>query len=348
MNKIRLLIILSIVMLTPLTREVLAVSEGGLVADDNISEGVGTSEIVPETIPQVMEKWYSSEQIFGDIDIGDFVVSPGKAEIEVKPGETVVKEITITNRIKDGTTFKLEIEDMEGTADGSQALVLTGKTDSPYSINSFISFPQNEVTLALGERAKLPITITVPPSVSPGGYYGSILVSTVRIDDEQKTATPIVARVGSLFFITVPGAVDRAGKALELSTLDQKWWYEKGPINLAILYENTGSIHLNPYGELEVKNMFGQQVGFLELDPWFVLPKSLRSRELSWDREMLLGRYTVTAQINRGYDDIVDEIEVSFWVLPWKIITGSFVVLFIVIFGIRAFLKTFEFKRKSG
>jgi hypothetical protein len=132
-----------------------------------------------------------------------------------------------------------------------------------------------------------------------------------------------------------------------IATLDDTMWYEKGPINLGIFYENTGSVHLNPYGELSITNMFGEEVGFIELEPWFVLPKSLRTREITWDRELLLGRYTVTARINRGYDDIVDEVTTTFWVLPWKIVLGIFASIFILVFSIRAFFRTFEFKRKS-
>ena len=93
--------------------------------------------------------------------------------------------------------------------------------------------------------------------------------------------------------------------------------------------------------------MFGEQVGFVELEPWFVLPKSLRSRDVLWDREFLLGRYTVTAKINRGYDDVVDEVTTTFWVLPWKIVLGTFFILFIIIFSLRVFFRTFEFSRKA-
>jgi hypothetical protein len=72
----------------------------------------------------------------------------------------------------------------------------------------------------------------------------------------------------------------------------------------------------------------------------------LRLREFSWDREWLLGRYTATAYINRGYDDIVDEVSVSFWVLPWKVVGGTFLVIFIVLFTLRTFFRTFEIKRR--
>jgi len=124
-------------------------------------------------------------------------------------------------------------------------------------------------------------------------------------------------------------------------------WLNDGLVGHWKMDENTGSVHVNPYGELSITNMFGEEVGFIELEPWFVLPTSLRVREITWDREFLLGRYKVTAQINRGYDDIIDEVTVVFWVLPWKIVGGIFLILFIIIFGLRAFFRTFEFKRKG-
>jgi hypothetical protein len=302
---------------------------------------------VPSSTP-----WFQVEKLSGqNLAVGDFVVGPGRAELEVEPGETVTYEISVANRISDDRTFEITVEDMAGSEDASQSVVLLGEATGPYTVKDYISFPQNTFTLDLGERARIPVTITMPPNAAPGGYYGSILISTVRVDEEASeeatTRSPIVARVGTLFFITVPGEATKAGEAKELALKNGTWWYEKGPIELSILYENTGSLHLNPYGELEIKNLFGEQVGFVELEPWFVLPKSLRSREIVWDRELLFGRYTATIRINRGYDDIVDERTVAFWVLPWKVVSGIFVGVFMIVFILRLFFRTFEFKRKT-
>ena len=92
--------------------------------------------------------------------------------------------------------------------------------------------------------------------------------------------------------------------------------------------------------------MSGEEVGFVELDPWFALPASLRLREVSWSREFLIGRYIATAKINRGYDDIIDEATLTFWVFPLRYILGGLIVVFLFAFLIRAFFKRFEFKRK--
>lgn len=310
-----------------------------------------SSPVVTSTASTPAQKWYASEQIQGNINVGDFVVGPGKAEIVVSPGETITQEITVTNRISEGRTFTLEVEDIKGSTDGSSAVSLTGRERGPYSILDYISFPKTTFVLGLGERARIPVTITVPADAEPGGYYGSVLVSTDRVADKTSgdagSRSPIIARVGSLFFLTVRGDIETSGQVKSIQTLGDKMWYEEGPIELGILYENTGSVHVNPYGEISITNMFGEEVGFIELSPWFVLPKSLRNLDVTWDRELLLGRYTVNAKINRGYNDIVDEVQTTFWVLPWKIVGGLFLLIFIIVFSIRAFFRTFTFTRKS-
>ena len=334
---------------TPLSGEVFAQQPEDLLVAS--TTGATTTELVlPTDSEDAEEVWYESDRIFGKIDVGDFVVGPGRTEIEINPGETIIQEVIVTNRISDNRTFKLEIEDITGSADGSSAVSLTGDKDGPYSIRDYISFPEDSFVLELGERARIPVSITIPPGTEPGGYYGSVLVSTVQNEATGVVSaprSPVIARVGSLFFIRVRGEAITGGETVSVSLINKKIAYESGPIELGILYENTGSVHVNPYGLLSITNMFGEEVGFVELEPWFVLPKSLRVREVTWDREFLLGRYTVTAKINRGYENVVDEVSVSFWVLPWKIVGTVFLILFIIIFSMRAFFRKFEFKRKG-
>jgi len=326
----------------PPAMEVFAQEEQN-IASSSQTESVTTSAL-----------WYKSERISGQVDVGDFVVGPGRSEIELAPGESETIEISVTNRISDDRIFELVVEDITGTQDGSSLVTVKDGEKSPYSVEDYISFPENSFSLALGERARIPVTISVPADAEPGGYYGSVFVTTLRkgettSDESFQPTSPIIARIGSLIFLTVEGEVERSGQALAVDVVDNgKWWFEEGPIDLGITYENTGSVHLNPYGEISITNMLGEEVGFVELEPWFVLPKAVRNREVTWDREFLFGRYTIEARVNRGYDDVVDTVSTSFWVLPWKIVGGTFAILFIIIFGLRAFFRTFEFKRKGS
>ena len=324
-------------------------------SDDNqlINQTIATTtqQSTTTAVKEDDNSWFRLEKLSGDnFTQGDFVVGPGKFEIEGKPGDVIVREISVTNRVSDNRVFELSVEDISGSSDPNSSVVLLGQEKGPYTIKDYISFPNKTFKLNLGERAWIPVTITIPPDAEPGGFYGSVLISTISSEEEQKeqgVRAPVIARVGTLFFVTVPGEVKKEGYTKELSLANNKWWYENGPIKFHILYENTGSIHLNPYGEVRIKNILGEEVGFLEIEPWFALPNSLRTRDIVWDRELLLGRYTATAYINRGYDDVVDEVSTTFWVLPWKAVGVIFLVVFIILLTVRFVFRNFEFKRKT-
>jgi len=317
-----------------------------------------SSDVVVEEINATIDEsslvgLYPTEGVpGGESVIGDFVVGPGKVDVTLKPGQTKIVEVLVTNRTGVSRIFNVTTEDAKGSQDPETPIVLLGDDRGPYSLKDYLTVPYTRFKLGHNERARIPVTISIPPDAEPGGLYGSVLIDTITVDasgkDTNGTApqSAIVARIGTLFFVTVPGEIERSGSLKEFATLMQKKFYQDGPIEFGILYENTGSMHLAPYGELRIKNMFDEEVGYLPLDPWFVLPQSLRLREVTWNREALFGRYTAVLSINRSYDDLIDEANFTFWVLPWKPVVLAFGGLFFVLFLVRAFFKRFEFKRK--
>jgi len=324
--------------------EVLTTGETEEVSDVNIENTSNTSLL----------GLYPSEGVPGGGGaIGDFVVGPGKVDLSIEPGQTKIVEMNVTNRTGETRRFNIKVEDAAGGSNTETPIVLLGDDAGPYSLRDYITVPHDSFDLEHNQRARIPVTISLPSNAEPAGLYGSVLVDTVAIKakpgDSGGTVpqSAIIARVGTLFFITVPGEVEKAAELKQFSTVPEQTFYQSSPINFGILYENTGSIHVSPYGEMRIENMFGEEVGHVELDPWFVLPDSVRLREVSWNREALFGRYTATVYLNRSYNDIIDEASYSFWVLPWKPLALGFAVIFLVIFGIRAFFRRFEFKQKS-
>jgi len=282
--------------------------------------------------------------------LGDYVVGPGRIELSLRPGETVTDYIVVSNRISDDRIFNLTVEDIAGTVDGSQNVVLLGDVDGPYTLRNYVSFASDSFPLNLNERARVPVTISVPTNAEPGGYYGTILVNTIQVSEQTETQSarsPIRTRLGVLLFITVQGEAEVSGEVVGFSTKNNKSFFSKGPIPFALTFQNSGNIHLNPYGELRISNILGEEVGYVTLDPWFVLPNALRVRDITWDRERLLGRYTVTASINRGYQDIIDTQSFTIWVVPWQLLLIIFVTILILNLIWYWLRKNFEFKRKA-
>lgn len=307
-----------------------------------IEQADGQDNILPAS--------YKIEQLPDSETVGDFVVGPGKVELEIAPGESKTVLISVSNRTGAAKLFTLEMEDAAGSQDPKTPIVLLGEQTGPYTMKDFIIVSDNSFIIEHNQRVRIPVTITLPKNAQPGGLYGSLLVTTTSVNPVKDTAAPrsaIVSRIGTLFFITVPGAVEKSGEMIEFSTVPPKTFYTEGPISMGILFENTGSMYLNPYGSITIRNFIGEEVGYVEIEPWFVLPKALRLREVTWDRELLLGRYTITAELNRGYDNIIDTKVIHVWVLPWQMMLGVFVVVFLMFIIVKFITSRFEFKRKS-
>lgn len=294
---------------------------------------------------------YSREQLPTGAVFDDFVVGPGRFEVELAPGESRTVELVVSNRLGVDRVFSFNVEDMEAADDNDGSVLFLGERVGPYTLKDFISVPYDRFFLEHGTRARIPVTISLPPDAEPGGRYGSLLTSVVSEQSDQagpgtQAGTAIISRIGTLFFVTTPGEIERDSALTDFSTLNQQKFFGSGPISFLIESENYGSVHTTPSGVLSITNMAGEEVGNVELPAWFVLPNAVRTRQVDWNRELLVGRYIATVQVNRGYGDIIDELSFSFWVIPWKIILMVFAVLFAFFLILRAFFSRFEFKRK--
>lgn len=286
-------------------------------------------------------------------DQNDFVLEPGKVEVYLDPGQTMTKNIAVSNRTRQKVTFKIETEDFTGSDDPTTPVVLLEGDSSPYSFRANIVPEIASFSLEPGQRITIPVKIQAPAGQQPGGYYSSVLVSNEPSKDlpgsSDSTAgkTKTISRLGVLFFVRVNGPADEKGELSEFRLKgSKKLFYQKGPFTFEILYKNSGNVHLVPYGKIEVTNLFGQKVASLPVDAYFSLPRSMRYREVVWSPGFLLGRYVAHLTLNRGYGQLVDTEEIVVWVLPWKFLLIVLAVafgMFTIVYYVRS---NFEFRRK--
>ena len=285
----------------------------------------------------------------------DFVVEPGKTEIFLNKGESITKNIIITNRINKTVNFKLSTEDLVGTNDASTPIVLMGDEVGPYSLKNFIKPEITEFSLNFGERIVIPVTVSVPLDAEPRGYYGALIVSNEpdKLSDEGSTGaqgkTRIISRIGSLFLVKINGEGKEEGRLEDFKVSGPtKPFYEKKPASFEVIYQNTGNVHLVPYGKITVKNLMGMSIGSIPVDAYFVLPNSTRYREVVWDgNSFLFGRYTASLSLYKGYGNEYQDMQISFWVLPWKILVPVFVGLIIFVTLMYYLLTRFELRKKK-
>lgn len=283
---------------------------------------------------------------------GDIVLGPTKIEVNVDPGETTTEEMIVTNRTGRTINFNVQIEDFMGSRDPSQSIIFTGSVKGPYSLRDWLKPELQSFTLKHGQRIHLPIEILIPKNADPGGHYGAVFAAAQPEAPTSTTAqekaggqVAIISRVGVLLFVRVNGAVKEDGSLKDFKV--EKNFYEKGPISFQLLFENNGSVHLEPYGMVEISNILGRKIDEIQLDPWFVMPDSLRLREVTLAKPFLFGKYTALALVNRGYQNVIDRKSVSFWVIPWKLVLGGLVILFLVIWFIIWIFSHFEIKKRT-
>ena len=273
--------------------------------------------------------------------LGDFVLEPAKVELFFEAGESQEKVLNITNRTDKALEFKIEVEDFTGSQDPNQTVILLGEEKGPYSLKDFIQPEIDTFTLEAKQRIALPIYINVPLDAEPGGLYGSVLVSS-GASPEGGAGTTVVSRLGALFFVGVNGDVNREG---HLSSFVRK--EKNNGSSFELLFANTGNVHLNPSGFIHISNILGSEIAEIEIKPYFAMPNSVRFREVDWEGIKLLGRYKAVVSINKGYDGEVEEMELIFWVISYKIIISILIILFMIIFISRWLIKNFDITREK-
>lgn len=282
-----------------------------------------------------------------------FAIEPGKQEVIVEPGKNLQKTVTVTNTSNQTTRYSLSVEDMVGSNDPNKTIVLLGDDIGPYSLRNYVEFEETEFSLSAGERRVVPYTIQVDKMSEPGGYYGAIIVSNApsRLDPngaDSQTGARVVSRLGSLLLLRYPGEVLESSQIIDFNTIDGTSVYiSKNPDGFVMSTSNNGSVHLVPYGEIQIENIIGKVVSNIPVEPFFVLPDSTRKQTILFnDAGLMLGKYKANLVLNPGYGDQLQTAEYGFWVLPIVPLSITLVILIVLWLIIKFVFSKFRIARR--
>ncbi|KKU79353.1 MAG: hypothetical protein UY04_C0011G0019 [Parcubacteria group bacterium GW2011_GWA2_47_7] len=260
-----------------------------------------------------------------DVPTGAFIVRPAKVELDIKPGEEQTTILTLLN----GTALPLSVstsyEDIAGNAQQSpndEPVKLLGTTGSSYSLKDLFFAHDTSVDMLSGEEVQIPITVKIPKDAEAGGRYGSVILTFKPIlspGSPQNANVAIESRLATLFFVRILGDAKESGQLVKFGIFNDVKTVLKPtlaePLRFQVTYENTGTVHLNPYGLLTLSPLVGKPVSVV-IDPQAVLPGATRMREVDIRDEFSVGYYRAHLNLNRGYGNNVDVADVSFWIVP--------------------------------
>lgn len=294
-------------------------------------------------------------------------VSPSPIVLTLKPGETKTVDVRIFNAGTNTETLKIFLQNFTTNKKNSQVNL---DDNLPPEVNDWIRFAKPVFMVKPGERVTQQISIRVPESA--GFNYNFAMV----ISRQTATVAPAgqSSVVGSVAIFTLLN-VDRPG-AIKKLTVDSfvtaKKYYEYLPAELTLKLKNDGNSLILPAGNTFIQRTANSNdpISVLPINPssLYLLPGVSREYKIKWadglpayvtkaaaanapperhlewnwrDSQFRIGRYVARAVVlyNDGQRDIPVEAQVSFWVIPWKIILGFLLGILVLLIGTFAIIR---------
>ncbi len=256
-------------------------------------------------------------------------VSPPTFEVSANPGDNISNVIRVQNTSDRLLTITTEKRNF--TAVGDEGEVGLTEDDTQYSLAKWVTVTPEVADINPGETFTFAYTIEIPSNAEPGGHFGSIIFRTSALKEADKvTGTSVAQEVGSLLLVKLSGNVK---EKLRMDSFSPKeTFYEYGPVDFEMKFTNTGNVHIKPVGNVIITDVFGNKVANIGVETRNVLPSASRRMEAKWDKKLLFGKYTAVATLNYGSDKDLLTATSSFTVIPYKIVTGAFFALIVVLY----------------
>lgn len=290
-------------------------------------------------------------------------VTPSPLVASLNPGQQTTLELTIRNTSTAKQSLKMGLSSFKVDEDSGEIVL---GNDEPEDAKSIVSFSQPTFDLEAGEVLTQKIIVDTPQDAA-FTYTFATTISRAKPVKPSGSGTAIEGSVAVFTLLNVdrPGA-ERKFELSELAT--NKRVYEYLPAEFSVKLKNTGNTLVQPKGNIYIQRGkdSANPITVMPLNPnsGYILPNTNRTLKsdwkdgfplyeqvsdgdsgqtkhvLTWDWSKLsqirIGKYTakVVAVYDDGQRDVPVVAEVSFWVIPWRIIGAILIVLIIFTVGI--------------
>ncbi len=260
-------------------------------------------------------------------------IRPALIEERVDPGERRTFYVSVKNVTDAERTFFLGVADIRGVNEFGAPVFAENGQVTDYSLSQWVTFKEGSVSLQAGETKDVGFTVEVPEQASPGSHFGSVFFDS-QPPQVGVTGSGVGIRVGNIISLRIAGDITESMRLREFST--EKFIYDAPPVTFTTTLENLGNVLVRPNGLIEITDMFGREVGKVEVNETgaSTFPMSERSYQTIWNHDgFAIGRYQALMSVVYGEDERKTVTGVtSFWVLPlMPILTVLGIILALVI-----------------
>ena len=282
-------------------------------------------------------------------------VTPPLFQLTIGPGEFWASSLKIVNSNEFDVTYYTSVVNFETNGEGGTGKFIPlidefGDAEkNTHSLASWIDITDEPILVPKGQSYNVPLTVTIPENAEPGGHSAAVLVGTQPPEDDTDTGPTVSVSsfVSSLFFVRVQGDVVERARIREFVTKDTL--YEKPEAQFVLRFENTGTVHVQPQGNITIYNMWGKERGNVSINQnsnfGNVLPDSVRRFEFMWSGDFSpfdIGRYSAVVTLAYG-EEVKQNVSATtyFWVIPIVPVASSFGALLVIILGITFLIRRY-------
>lgn len=278
-------------------------------------------------------------------------VTPTLFDVSVNPGQTWQSSVRVVNPNEFPITVYAEpvllsTNDERGVGSFTP---LDEVETMGVTLAEWIDVTSDPIVVPEQETATVPFSVQVPENAAPGGRYAAILLSTQSPDESAQPVIRTSQAVSSLFFMSVEGEVVEQGSIRSFRPTEAV--VERPENTFSLRFQNQGTVHLQPQGDITIYNMWGESRGVVPVnqrtDFGKVLPDSIREYTFRWKGEYSLldiGRYRAEATLGYGSDERSFVQQTAyFWVIPvyGLLVTLGTIVTIVLLIGwlVRLYIK---------
>jgi hypothetical protein len=214
--------------------------------------------------------------------------SPTSELVTIKPGGTSTGSVQVLNQGSTAYDFRAYVTPYR-VASEAYTPIFTPLPGAP-NVLSWFHLTKTAGHLAAGSNLELPYRISVPAGTPAGGYYATLFAET---EGGNKSGGVILhERVGTIFYITVSGALKQQGQLLSWKSS----FIQAPPLTASLRIENSGNVHFPVTLHANVKDIFGK-TKYTQYTVKEVLPQSIRAIPVVWSGASSFGLVKVSGTV---------------------------------------------------
>lgn len=310
-------------------------------------------------------------QTTGDLRL---VTSPLPINLIVEPGRSISTPIRIQNQGTNTETLKVTVMKFQAYGEEGAPKLLDPEPGDDFI--SWVHFSEDSFTVNTNEWKTLTATFDVPDTAAFGYYYAFVFSRAKGEDTVKQGETTLNG--GTAVLALLEAKVQNAKREVTVTTFQvDRAWYEFLPVSFTVKLKNTGNVHIAPRGNIFIGRENEKEDAILEVnsEKGSILPDSGRSFTTSWNDGFLryqdkkedgkvihnedgtiqktldwnwkdasklrFGKYQAKLLLiyDDGHRDVPLEGVVSFWVVPWRLLGGSSIILLLALIGLKSTLQ---------